>query len=161
LAYSFNWGSGTHRSQVAVLDCLAKEPREVVAPQSLFMDFDHDWTVTSVDKHGVRVEGGKVVFGELELRERDGLTTLRVRLRPDLAEALRRNVAGAPADDGPPANRTRLPDQEGSIDANLSPTEAEKKDGILATLKLKGVKTAILVTRDTELQFAKGKLVEE
>jgi WD40 repeat protein len=68
----------------------------------------------------------------------------------------------APAPDaGPPNNRTRSPDREGHVATIRPATDAEKKDGILAVLTLGGRKGPILVTRKTELQFAKGKLVEE
>jgi serine/threonine protein kinase len=99
LVYTFSFGSGVHRSQVAVYDCLAREPIESIAAPSLVLDPAHDWTVKQVDAHTVQVEGGKVLFGNLELRDRDGKATLILRLPDDLPPAVRNRIKGAPAHD--------------------------------------------------------------
>ena len=92
LAFSYTWGSGVWRSQVAVFDATAKEPKPVVAPQSLVLDPAHDWVVKPAGGRKVRVEGGSVEFGELLLEEKDGKATARVRLRADLPASLRKRI---------------------------------------------------------------------
>jgi hypothetical protein len=92
LVFSYAWGSGIHRSQIGALDCLAKEPKVITAAQSLVLDFTHDWSVRALDKKTVRVEGGGVSFGNLELMEKDGKATLRLQLPDDLPAKIRKNV---------------------------------------------------------------------
>src|SRR6266849_1227743 len=58
-------------------------------------------------------------------------------------------------------DRTRKFDSEGTIAKIVTPTDAEKKDGIVATLVLKDKDLTIQITKETELQIAKGKLVEK
>jgi uncharacterized protein (TIGR03067 family) len=105
LAYSYSWGSGDLRSEVAVLDVRAKEPKPLVAPQRLVLDPTHEWHVKTVDERTVRVEGGSVHFGNLELREQGGKPVLRLKLRDDLPEALRQKVQEMPAPDSGPAGK--------------------------------------------------------
>jgi hypothetical protein len=58
-------------------------------------------------------------------------------------------------------DRTRKFDSEGTI-AKIAPaSDAEKKDGIVATIVLKDKNLTIQITKETELQIAKGKLVEK
>jgi len=56
---------------------------------------------------------------------------------------------------------TRKFDSEGSIAKIVPATDAEKKDGIVATIVLKDKDLTIQITKETELQIAKGKLVEK
>jgi hypothetical protein len=51
-------------------------------------------------------------------------------------------------------------DDEGVIAKIVTATDAEKKDGLLATITLKDGKTSIRITGDTKLQAQKCKLVE-
>jgi hypothetical protein len=51
-------------------------------------------------------------------------------------------------------------DDEGVIVKIVPATDAEKKDGLLATITLKDGKNSIRITGDTKLQAQKGKLVE-
>ena len=92
LVFSYSWGSGIHRSQVGALDPFAKEPTAIAAAQSLVLDFVHDWNVRAIDEKTVRVEGGGVSFGDLELTEKDGVRKLNIRLPADLPEAVKKNI---------------------------------------------------------------------
>jgi hypothetical protein len=65
------------------------------------------------------------------------------------------------AGDAQTPDRTRKFDSEGTISKIVPATEAEKKDGILATITLKDRETTVQITKETELQIAKGKLVEK
>ena len=92
LVFSYSWGSGVHRSQVGALDPFAKEPKAITAAQSLVLDFQHDWTVRAIDEKIVRVEGGGLSFGDLELTEKDGVRKLNIRVAADLPENVRKNI---------------------------------------------------------------------
>ena len=92
LVFSYSWGSGIHRSQVGALDPFAKEPKAIAAAQSLVLDFVHDWSVRAIDEKTVRVEGGGVSFGDLDLTEKDGVRKLNIRLPADLPEAVKKNI---------------------------------------------------------------------
>jgi RNA polymerase sigma factor (sigma-70 family) len=92
LVFSYSWGSGAWRAQVAALDLFAKEPKPVVAPQALWNDPAHDWEVKPADGKAVRVEGGGVNFGELTFGEKDGKPTLRLKLSDDLPERIRKKI---------------------------------------------------------------------
>jgi hypothetical protein len=59
------------------------------------------------------------------------------------------------------ADRTRRFDSEGTIVKVTPATDAEKKDGILATITFKDREITVQITKETELQIAKGKLVEK
>src|ERR1700687_2762525 len=58
-------------------------------------------------------------------------------------------------------DRNRKFDSEGSVAKIVPATDAEKKDGIVATIILKDKELTIQITKETELQIAKGKLVEK
>lgn len=91
LVYSFAWGSGLHRSQVGVFDPWADKPVAVVSQQAIVNDVQHDWQVEATDK-GVRVVGGGVNFGELQVETRDGQLAVSIRLRDDLPNNVRANI---------------------------------------------------------------------
>jgi RNA polymerase sigma factor (sigma-70 family) len=116
LAYSYFLGSGRVRSEVAVLDLRARKPASVVAAQALVLDAAHHWHVKAVDDHTVRVEGGSVDFGELVLQEKDGKPVLRIKLRDDLPEKIRKNIDQTNAPDNGPANVKKLIEQLGDAD---------------------------------------------
>lgn len=92
LVYSYEWGSGIHRSQVGALNVLANDPTELTAVQALFNDPKHDWNVRAVDDKTVQVERGEVIFGKLVLTEDDNKTVLRISLSPDLKDSIRKNI---------------------------------------------------------------------
>jgi hypothetical protein len=58
-------------------------------------------------------------------------------------------------------DRTRKFDSEGTFAKIIPATDAEKKEGILASMVLKDKDLTIQITKETELQIAKGKLVEK
>ena len=92
LVFSYAWGSGEHRAMVGALDCRAKDPKEITATQAIYDDSKHDWSVRAIDTKTVRVEGGGVSFGVLELTEKNGKATLSLRLPDDLPANIRKNV---------------------------------------------------------------------
>src|SRR6185436_641974 len=63
LVYAYSWGSGVHRSHVAVFDCLAAEPREYVLPQGYF--HTDDLAVKRVNDQKVEVWLGPTKVGQL------------------------------------------------------------------------------------------------
>jgi RNA polymerase sigma factor (sigma-70 family) len=76
LVYSYSWGSGLYRSQIAAFDCLAKKPQQSVARQAYFNGPD-DLVLKRVDDQTVKVrtragEVGKVVVegkeGDLKVK---------------------------------------------------------------------------------------------
>jgi hypothetical protein len=56
--------------------------------------------------------------------------------------------------------RERMFDAHGTIDRIDKATEADKKNRVLVTINIKGSDIPVQITVDTELQIAKGKLVE-
>jgi hypothetical protein len=87
LFYSFAWGSGVHRSQVGALDCLAAEPKEVIATPANFSFAD--FFVGCPDDRTVRVTAGGRTVGQLELTDKGGKTQATIRLEKDLPKEIR------------------------------------------------------------------------
>jgi hypothetical protein len=83
LVYAYSWGSGEHRSQVAVFDCLAKEPKQVVAPQAYFGDLG-DLTVTKGKGKAVEIYAGKRKVGSLDVSGKEGELKAAMNLDKDL-----------------------------------------------------------------------------
>jgi hypothetical protein len=83
LIYAYSWGSGEHRSKVAVFDCLAKEPKQVVAPQAYFGDLG-DLAVTKGKGNAVEIYAGKRKVGLLDLQGKEGELKAIIRLDNDL-----------------------------------------------------------------------------
>jgi RNA polymerase sigma factor (sigma-70 family) len=96
LVFSYSWGSGAWRANVAALDLSAKEPKPVVAPQALFDDPTYYWDVKTADGKAVRVEGKGVNFGELVFTEKDGKASLRLKLSDDLPARIRKKIRELP-----------------------------------------------------------------
>jgi hypothetical protein len=94
LVFSFAWGSGVHRSQVAMFDCLTKEPKQIVCRVSNFT-FD-DFTVERIDDATVRVSAGKQAVGTLALEKNDDEATLEIRLEDNLPKELRDQLRSSP-----------------------------------------------------------------
>jgi RNA polymerase sigma factor (sigma-70 family) len=113
LAFSHTWGSGELRGEVGILDVRAKEPKALIAPQKLFHDVTHEWHVRVSGKM-VRVEGGRVDFGGLEIFEKDGAPALRLKIADDLPEERRKNIRGG----GSPEEIKRLIQQLGDAKFN-------------------------------------------
>jgi RNA polymerase sigma factor (sigma-70 family) len=106
LVYSYSWGSGDWRAEVAALDLLqAKEPQPIVAPQKLVLDPTHAWHVKPVGDRAVRIQGGKVDFGVVEFQDKTGQPTLRLKLRDDIPEAVGKKVQELETPDKPPADK--------------------------------------------------------
>lgn len=55
----------------------------------------------------------------------------------------------------------RSPDVEGTVAEIIKPVPADKTEGVLLTVVIKGSEVRFRITRDTVLQIQKGKLVEE
>jgi hypothetical protein len=69
-------------------------------------------------------------------------------------------LCGTPVGDARARTPNRKFDVEGTIAKIVPATDAEKKDGLLATITLKDMDTVIQITKDTDLQRQMGKLVE-
>jgi hypothetical protein len=93
LVYSFTFGSGDTQTHIGALNCLAKDPTEIRADKALVLDPAHEWKVRNLDKKTVRVEGGGVSFGNLELVEKDGKAMLKILLPDDLPEMIKKKVS--------------------------------------------------------------------
>jgi hypothetical protein len=78
LLYSFAWGSGEHRSQIAAVDCAAKEPKQLVAP--LVNYSFKDYALKAAEAKTVEVYAGDTKIGRLALEKKDERTVLQVQL---------------------------------------------------------------------------------
>jgi hypothetical protein len=90
LVYAYSWGSGIHRSHVAVLDILAPEPKEHVAPQTYFNALQ-DLAVERVDDQTVRVLAGKTKVGRLVLARKEGTLAAWIELNKDLDDGIKKD----------------------------------------------------------------------
>ena len=93
LVYAFAWGSGEHRSEIAVLDVLAKTPKEVAATPVNYSF--NDFRVNGVDDVSVEVFAGKIKVGRLVLEKKEGQANLSIRLEEKLPEAIRKQLRRA------------------------------------------------------------------
>jgi hypothetical protein len=85
LIFAYAWGSGEHRSQVAVLDVLAKEPQQVSAPQAYFGDLG-DLEVKNGEGGEVEIYAGLQELGRLTVAGKEGALKAAIRLKKDLPE---------------------------------------------------------------------------
>jgi RNA polymerase sigma factor (sigma-70 family) len=83
LVYSYSWGSGMHRSHVAVFDCQAKAPKEYIAPQT-YLHHQEDLKVKRDDDQTVRVFSGKTEVGRMVFEGKEGEWSVRLDLAKDL-----------------------------------------------------------------------------
>jgi hypothetical protein len=83
LIYAYSWGSGRHRSHVAVFDCLAKVPKQLVAPQAYFGDLG-DLAVKNGKRDSVEIYAGKRKVGRLDLRGKEGALKAAILFDDDL-----------------------------------------------------------------------------
>jgi hypothetical protein len=90
LIYSYAWGSGDHRSHVAVFDCLAKEPKEYVA--SLANHSFDDFRVKYLEETKVEVLAGKHTVGRLVVERKDDKIAVSIKLDEKLPEDVRKNL---------------------------------------------------------------------
>jgi hypothetical protein len=95
LVYAYSWGSGVHRSHVAVFDCLAKEPKEYVAPLANF-HMERDFAVKRVDDQTVEVYVGAAKVGQLLFGSKDGKDGVRIELSKDLDDSIKRHIRVSP-----------------------------------------------------------------
>src|SRR5262249_32972826 len=92
LAFSYSWGSGIHRSHVAVFDVLAKEPKEYVAPQSYFEM--QDMKLKHVDDKTVEVRVGDTKVGHLRFESKDGESRVFIDFDKDLDAKIKKHFQG-------------------------------------------------------------------
>lgn len=88
LIFAFSWGSGTHRSQVAIFDALAAEPVQFFAPQAYFGDLG-DLAVKAVEGQTVDVYAGKERVGSLQVEGKQQELKVSIRFDDGLAEAVK------------------------------------------------------------------------
>jgi hypothetical protein len=88
LIYSFSWGSGEYRSQIGVFDCLAKEPKQVVAPYSYFNGPD-DLILKRVDDQTVKVHAKSGEVGKVTLEGKEGELKMNVEFKEDLPKKVK------------------------------------------------------------------------
>lgn len=89
LIFTYSWGSGIHRSHVAVFDCLAKEPVQVVAPLAYFGDLG-DVAVKSGEGQQVDVFVGKQKVGRLVLAGKVGQLKVTIQFDDDLPQDVKK-----------------------------------------------------------------------
>src|SRR5262249_5419376 len=78
LVYTYSWGSGIHRSHVALCDISGKEPKQYVAPQAYFSAGIEDLSLQVVNDQTVEVSVGDQKVGRLALESKDGTLVLRL-----------------------------------------------------------------------------------
>jgi hypothetical protein len=83
LIFAYAWGSGEHRSQVAVLDVLAKAPQQVSAAQAYFGDLG-DLEVKNGAEGAVEISAGGQELGRLTVTGKEGALRVAIRLKDDL-----------------------------------------------------------------------------
>jgi hypothetical protein len=94
LLVSYAWGSGEHRSQIAALDCLAKEPKQTVAP---LVNFSFkDFKLKPIDTHTVDVLARDVKVGRLAAETKDTQTLIQVRLAEELPTEIKEKLKATP-----------------------------------------------------------------
>ncbi len=93
LVYGFSWGSGRHRSQVAIFDLLAKEPQEVSAPQAYNGNLG-DLEVKNGEKQAVEVYAGKHRVGQLVVEGKAGALKVALHLDDDLPADVKKGFKG-------------------------------------------------------------------
>jgi hypothetical protein len=94
LVYSFAYGSGVHRSCVAVFKPLAKKPVERVCPLTNF-SFD-DFAVKSIDDQTVHIFAARTRVGAVVLEKEDDKLSATIRLDDKLPAELRAKLIAKP-----------------------------------------------------------------
>jgi hypothetical protein len=94
LLYSFASGSGIHRSQVAALDCAAKERKELVAPLTNYSF--KDYALKATEAKTVEVYAGDTKIGRLALEKKDNRTVLQIRLDEKVSEEIKKELREVP-----------------------------------------------------------------
>jgi hypothetical protein len=93
LIFAYSFGSGEHRSQVAVFDVLAKKPEEVVAPQAYF-GRGGDLAVKNGDGQKIEIYAGDQKVGRLILEGKEGELKIAIRLNDDLPAEVKKGFKG-------------------------------------------------------------------
>ncbi len=93
LIYAYSWGSGIHRSHVAVFDCLANEPKQIVAPQAYFGNLG-DLAVKNGKRDAVEIYAGKRKVGRLDLGGKEGALKAAILLSNDLPAEVKEGFRG-------------------------------------------------------------------
>jgi hypothetical protein len=82
LIFAYSWGSGEHRSQIALLDCLAKESVQIAAPQTYFGK--DDLVLKNSEGNKVEIYLGKQKAGRLIVEAKEGRLTADVQVNDDV-----------------------------------------------------------------------------
>jgi hypothetical protein len=83
LVYSYSWGSGLYRSQIAVFDCLAKKPQQSVAGQAYFNGPD-DLVLKRVDDQTVKVRTRAGEVGKVVVEGKEGTIKVKIAFKAKL-----------------------------------------------------------------------------
>jgi hypothetical protein len=83
LVYSYSWGSGIYRSQIAVFDILAKKPRQSVALQAYFNGPD-DLILKRVDDQTVQVRTRAGTVGKVVVEGKQGHLKVKIAFKDNL-----------------------------------------------------------------------------
>jgi hypothetical protein len=94
LFFSFAWGSGDHRSQIAAVDCQAKEPKPILAP---LVNFSFkDYTLKAMDGQTVEVWAGREKIGQLALEKKEKDRVVQIRLDEKIPEEIKQKLKPIP-----------------------------------------------------------------
>jgi hypothetical protein len=94
LVYSFASGSGIRCSQVAAVDCAAKEPKHFVAP--LVNHSFKDYALKPADAKTVEVYVGDTKIGRLVMERKDEQTVLRIQLDEKVPDEIKKELREEP-----------------------------------------------------------------
>jgi hypothetical protein len=94
LVFSFASGSGDHRSQIAAVDCAAKEPKPLVAPLTNFSLNDYALKATGAKR--VEVYAGETKIGRLALEKKDERTVLQIQLDEKVPDEIKMKLRETP-----------------------------------------------------------------
>jgi hypothetical protein len=93
LIFAYSFGSGDHRSHVAVFDVLAKNPEEVIAPQAYF-GRGGDLAVKNGEGQKIEIYAGDQKVGRLILEGKEGELKIAIRLNDDVPAEVKKGFKG-------------------------------------------------------------------
>ncbi len=89
LVYTFSWGSGQHRSQLALYSPDIPETHSIVAGIDFY---DWDWTVEKLDDQTAWVKIGDTRIGQVVFKSQAGPPTLDIQLVEGLPASIRKHI---------------------------------------------------------------------
>jgi hypothetical protein len=94
LVYAFAWGSGEHRSQIAAVNCAAKEPKELVAPLTNYSF--KDYALKATEAKTIEVYAGETKIGRVALEMKDERPVLQIHLDEKVPDEIKTKLREAP-----------------------------------------------------------------